>query len=167
MTIEDRFNLRARVAAEPPGRYIGLWQINTGAPGRAATWESTWRPPTASDSVKIARIRKLVTEWERRSRATTGDPFLGGMATALHEVAGELKSILDDPDPVVAAHAARWPKDCRTGVPCPKCSAEIVYNGSYFCSHFSLDCDWVMSEGDTGILFTRCNEGLLTNRMSP
>jgi hypothetical protein len=117
--------------------------------------------------VKIARIRKLVTEWESRSRATTGDPFLGGMATALHEVAGELKSILDDPDPVVAAHAARWPKDCRTGVPCPKCSAEIVYNGNYFCSEHGDRCDWVMSEGDTGILFTRCNEGLLTNRMSP
>lgn len=26
-----------------------------------------------------------------------------------------------------------------TGVPCPECEAEIVYNGNYFCS----SCDWV------------------------
>jgi len=46
--------------------------------------------------------------------------------------------------------------DSPVGVPCPKCGAEIVYNGNYFCSNWQyplLDdtgCDWALSNNDNG-----------------
>ncbi len=68
----------------------------------------------------------------------------------------------------------RWDKDIRTGQPCPKCGAEIVYNGNYFCSEFvipALDgdgspatCDWAMPENERGNLFKNCLAGLTKNR---
>lgn len=57
------------------------------------------------------------------------------------------------------------PLDMRTGVPCPECHSEIVYNGNYYCSQFEGDspqCTWAMSE--EGPLFQRCYQGLMANR---
>lgn len=41
----------------------------------------------------------------------------------------------------------------RTGVPCPRCDGEIIYNGNYFCENWvsrspidRTECDWAMSE---------------------
>jgi hypothetical protein len=169
VTIEDRFNLRARVANERPGRYIGLWQIDGSAsPADYEPYRPAHRP--VSDAAKIEKIRSLAIEWEQRSRPASGDAFLAGMETALHEVAMELKSVLDDAEPAPMVAADSWPKGYRTGVPCPKCSAEIVYNRwyswSYHCSRYGHGCDWAMSEDDTGVLITRCHEGLLANRAS-
>lgn len=42
-----------------------------------------------------------------------------------------------------------------TGVACPRCGAEVVYNGNYFCERWVYaydghedDCDWALSHDD-------------------
>jgi hypothetical protein len=68
--------------------------------------------------------------------------------------------------------AMDWEPSSRTGQPCPKCGAEIVYNGNYFCSQFQHSgpkdewntCDWAMEQDDDGPLFKRCYSGLMANR---
>lgn len=68
--------------------------------------------------------------------------------------------------------ALDWPRDCRTGQACPRCGAEIVYNGNYFCSEWKLadehgypgTCDWALPENEERALFRRCLRGLMKNR---
>jgi hypothetical protein len=69
---------------------------------------------------------------------------------------------------------ADWDEEQRTGQPCPKCGAEIVYNGNYFCSEYTMPevyapmlmspatCDWAMPEHSR--LLKKCYEGLMKNR---
>lgn len=163
-----------RLAGKPAGRIsgIGLWQIADSPTARPYTPdESYFTPqkrtqPPAPDPVMVDQIKRLVAEWERRAASVDwpDNPFIGGARTAFHEVVGELKAILDGPAPVSMVSAHGWPERARTGVPCPRCSAEIVYNGNYFCSNLPRDCQWAMSSDDAGALSTRCREGLLANR---
>jgi hypothetical protein len=68
---------------------------------------------------------------------------------------------------------ADWDETQRTGQSCPKCGAEIVYNGNYFCSEYTIPevygldmspatCDWAMPERSR--LLRKCYEGLMKNR---
>jgi hypothetical protein len=43
----------------------------------------------------------------------------------------------------------------QTGVACPRCGAEVVYNGNYFCERWTYpyaggedECDWALSHDD-------------------
>lgn len=53
---------------------------------------------------------------------------------------------------------AKWGNQGQlTGVPCPKCNTEIVYNGNYFCDAWAYradaalgECDWALSHGEDG-----------------
>lgn len=60
----------------------------------------------------------------------------------------------------------------RTSQTCPKCGAEIVYSGNYFCEDWTYPyegaegtCDWAMGESaEDEKLFKLCYAGLMANR---
>lgn len=35
-----------------------------------------------------------------------------------------------------------------TGVLCPMCGSDVVYNGNYFCVRWSYECDWALSHNE-------------------